>query len=41
MTYKELIESGYNLLRLWERDIRKMDLNQFKGLLESNNRILI
>lgn len=37
---QQLLKKGYNILRLWESDIRKMDLNQFKELLESNNRIL-
>ncbi len=31
---KELIEKGFKVLRLWERDIRKMDVNQFKDRLE-------
>ena len=27
---KELIEKGFRVLRLWERDIKKMNLNEFK-----------
>ena len=27
---KELIEKGFKVLRLWERDIRKMNINQFE-----------
>ena len=32
---RQLLEKGYNVLRLWECDIRKMDLNEFKRLLNS------
>ncbi|MGA2130650.1 MAG: DUF559 domain-containing protein [Candidatus Pacearchaeota archaeon] len=28
---KELIEKGYRVIRLWEHEIKKMDLNQFQG----------
>ena len=30
----ELQEKGYNVLRLWECDIRKMDLNEFQKTLK-------
>jgi very-short-patch-repair endonuclease len=30
---KELIEKGFKVLRLWEIDIKSMDLESFKGRL--------
>ncbi len=30
---KELVEKGFKVLRLWEFEIRKMDINQFKNKL--------
>ncbi len=30
---KELIEKGFRVIRLWEHDIRKMEVNEFKGRL--------
>ena len=27
---KELIKKGFNVLRLWEREIKVMELNKFK-----------
>ena len=32
---KELIEKGYNVLRIWEKDIKKMNLNDFQIKLNS------
>ena len=34
---KELIEKGFKVLRLWESDIKKMELNDFKNILEVNS----
>lgn len=34
---KELIEKGYNVLRLWENKIRKMSLEDFKEEIEKYN----
>jgi len=31
---KELIEKGFKVLRLWECEIRKMEINEFNGLLK-------
>ncbi len=31
---KELIEKGFNVLRLWEREINTMNINQFKNKLD-------
>lgn len=31
---KELLDKGFKVLRLWERDIRKMDLSEFKNKLQ-------
>ena len=31
---KELIEKGFKVLRLWEIDIKSMELNQFKRILK-------
>ncbi len=33
---EEIREAGYNLLRLWERNINQMELNEFKSLLVKN-----
>ncbi|MCH7851111.1 MAG: DUF559 domain-containing protein [Nanoarchaeota archaeon] len=33
---KELIEKGFKVLRLWERDIKKMELNDFKIKIGGN-----
>ncbi len=30
---EELIEKGFKVLRLWEHEIKSMDLNSFKGRL--------
>ena len=30
---KELIEKGYRVIRLWEHDIKIMELNDFEGRL--------
>ena len=30
---KELQEKGFRVIRLWEHDIRKMEVNEFKGRL--------
>ena len=35
---KELLEKGFKVMRIWECEIRKMDLNDFKQrLMEVNN----
>lgn len=36
---KELITKGFKVLRLWERDIRVMDVNQFESILKSRGKI--
>ncbi len=36
---KELIEKGFKVLRLWESDIRKMTLNDFKKKIESLEKV--
>jgi len=33
---KQLIEKGFNVIRLWENEIHKMELNDFKEILCSN-----
>jgi len=38
---KELEDIGYKVIRLWERDIRKMDVEQFKKILESRGGITL
>ena len=35
---KELIEKGFNVLRLWESEIKEMDINKFKDKLKMCNR---
>ena len=35
---EELIEKGFKVLRLWERDIKIMDINDFKEKLLGANR---
>ena len=30
---REMIDCGYIVIRLWERDIKKMDINEFRGIL--------
>ncbi len=35
---KELIDKGFKVLRLWEHEIKKMELNSFKRRLENGNR---
>jgi len=32
---KEMLYKGFGVLRLWEKDIKKMDINQFKNLLDN------
>lgn len=32
----ELVEKGFNVLRLWEHEIRKMKVEDFKNILEEN-----
>ena len=31
---KELLEKGFKILRLWEKDIKVMNINNFKILME-------
>ncbi len=38
---KELQERGFKVLRLWESDIKKMDVNNFKERIKEFNKILI
>ena len=34
---KELIKKGYNILRLWEYEIKAMDINEFNNKLANQN----
>ncbi len=34
---KELLEKGYNVIRIWENEIKKMSVDDFKNKLEEIN----
>lgn len=35
---QEMIEKGYRVLRLWENEIQKMDINTLKNIVEVNEK---